>query len=1127
MAKKTPDFEQILTEQQKNSKTLEKVVNLLEEGLVKKTGDGLNNNINKFVEEMTVAFKLQNRLLEESNKIQNKVFKKINSESSEAPFKGGQYYGGVRDWAREKNQKTFNMAWWLGITPESKGLTANLVRRRQARQEFVKSAVNIGDLSKKEAKQKFKELNRIRGKRSEVEQQIAKLQKQGLLEEDIQKYKTKEGPSLFELRKQYAEQEKNAVRITKPERGREETAGPTPETPRPIEVGVPTGTDVSDKRSITEEEGEDRLPDVGLGALNTADTPINPIKDIINPETPTAISDERVVTEEEKRVFVESEKQTGLLGSMNSELKDIHETLKKCCSQITNIAGGDSGFGIPGFGGGFPDIDVDLPDRNKPRTTSGGAAGGKKGWFQRAKDWTKDLLKSGSKASKGLKIGGGALGVLGGALAISEAISDIADLDEKLEAGLTYIDDQIKNEDISPEEGQKLKDAWYQQIAVEKAGEAGEATGTIAGGLAGAAAGVATGAAAGLVTGPLAPIVSPILGIAGGIGGAIYGGDWGKDIAKWATSPGPKQQAVNEQIANRVQEQSTSKEKVKAGLTDTKINKVTEDMSLTDFISVGESKGDYNIYNMGAGHKYKAGREDLSQMTLNEVMRRQNLDSRSSQKLFAVGKHQIIPKTMEAAKRSIGLTGEEMFTPELQERIFAEYLTQEKRPDIEKFIKGKGDIDKAALAIGQEWASVGVDAKGGASYYDKDGINKAHVSPEQAKNALNVAKKRYEDAIAAGKSEADAYREAVLGIEKVESKEDATKPNNDSTIDFKKLELNQTGQRTFTGTVSGIGAGPEFQKLVNDYMQQTGEDDPDIASLQVKSYIAQGLIPNPSKQATNVSTPDASPASSPKSQTHSQSTQAESLNVDTNLLAADLKAGMNTTGVMTGMSDTSDLMSRTMNTPAQVKAEPIDARSAGFFGTGETVADRLATEESWGPDKEWATEAKPVNYKPAGVVPQAALNLEQKMLLAADKPKTAADILEDEFDEAVYQERKNIAEYDIRKNEEAKQKAEAIKQKDLQGLPQADVVGWRSFEGSATPLAPQPMSSADNVYQSSSNVSDTERELKTATPASNVVNAPVVNNVNNQSNVSGPSSPRNTDSAWQKYSSFTYGWGMT
>ena len=91
MAKKTPDFEQILTEQQKNNKTLEKVVDLLEEGLVKKTGDGLNNNLSKFVEEMTIAFKLQNRLLEESNKTQNKVFNKIDSKSNEPLFKSGQY----------------------------------------------------------------------------------------------------------------------------------------------------------------------------------------------------------------------------------------------------------------------------------------------------------------------------------------------------------------------------------------------------------------------------------------------------------------------------------------------------------------------------------------------------------------------------------------------------------------------------------------------------------------------------------------------------------------------------------------------------------------------------------------------------------------------------------------------------------------------------------------------------------------------------------------------------------------------------------------------------------------------------------------------------------------------------
>lgn len=69
-----------------------------------------------------------------------------------------------------------------------------------------------------------------------------------------------------------------------------------------------------------------------------------------------------------------------------------------------------------------------------------------------------------------------------------------------------------------------------------------------------------------------------------------------------------------------------------------------------------------------------------------------------------------------------------------------------KRPEISNYLNGGGDLEKAMYSTAQEWASVGVQrgkkiskgrvAQGGESYYDGDGLNKAHISPAQIRQAL-------------------------------------------------------------------------------------------------------------------------------------------------------------------------------------------------------------------------------------------------------------------------------------------------------------------------------------------------------------------------------------------------------
>jgi len=170
--------------------------------------------------------------------------------------------------------------------------------------------------------------------------------------------------------------------------------------------------------------------------------------------------------------------------------------------------------------------------------------------------------------------------------------------------------------------------------------------------------------------------------------------------------------------------------------------------NLADVIASGESKGDYNIYNKGTvgKNKGKTGREDLSKMTISEYLRRGSLGKDDPQKMFAVGKYQIIPKTMENIVKSLGLNPDTTtLTPEVQDRMFRHLI--ESKPAVRKYLEGQSsDQNAALLALAKEWASVGVPQdtyrngqliKAGESYYSGVGGNKAHTAPETVASALS------------------------------------------------------------------------------------------------------------------------------------------------------------------------------------------------------------------------------------------------------------------------------------------------------------------------------------------------------------------------------------------------------
>jgi hypothetical protein len=175
--------------------------------------------------------------------------------------------------------------------------------------------------------------------------------------------------------------------------------------------------------------------------------------------------------------------------------------------------------------------------------------------------------------------------------------------------------------------------------------------------------------------------------------------------------------------------------------------------------SSGKSFGgnEYNAYNKGTvGNKMIPADKpiDFSKMTIEEYLRRGRLKSGDPEKIFAVGRYQIIPDTMDSLVKKLKIDPKiTTLDPATQDALFSKGLIGTKRKKVEDYITGKSDDkDAAILELAQEFASIGVpydmtvnkkNLKKGESYYSGIGGNKAHNSPEEVGIALDTDRKNY------------------------------------------------------------------------------------------------------------------------------------------------------------------------------------------------------------------------------------------------------------------------------------------------------------------------------------------------------------------------------------------------
>ncbi len=159
------------------------------------------------------------------------------------------------------------------------------------------------------------------------------------------------------------------------------------------------------------------------------------------------------------------------------------------------------------------------------------------------------------------------------------------------------------------------------------------------------------------------------------------------------------------------------------------------DNPLINLITSKESNDDYNrVY--GKGVK----RENLTKMSINEVIAWQkNYTENEGSYSSAVGRYQIIRKTLEHQKGVLGLTGDELFDEEMQDRIAMSLLEGRGYTD---YLNGYIDDKTFMRNLSQEWAAMPEDERG-LSYYDKDGVNKALVTPETLLLAMHQTKNKF------------------------------------------------------------------------------------------------------------------------------------------------------------------------------------------------------------------------------------------------------------------------------------------------------------------------------------------------------------------------------------------------
>ena len=142
---------------------------------------------------------------------------------------------------------------------------------------------------------------------------------------------------------------------------------------------------------------------------------------------------------------------------------------------------------------------------------------------------------------------------------------------------------------------------------------------------------------------------------------------------------------------------------------------------------------------------------DFSKMTIEEFLKRGSLESGNPNKILAMGRYQIIPKTMNDIVTKLNLDPKTtVLDKDTQDYLFMAGLIGKKRPKVKQYIDGDPKVtrNEAIMQLAQEFASIGVpedttyegrNIKKGQSFYSQNSKSGfALNSPEEVGKALDA-----------------------------------------------------------------------------------------------------------------------------------------------------------------------------------------------------------------------------------------------------------------------------------------------------------------------------------------------------------------------------------------------------
>ena len=235
---------------------------------------------------------------------------------------------------------------------------------------------------------------------------------------------------------------------------------------------------------------------------------------------------------------------------------------------------------------------------------------------------------------------------------------------------------------------------------------------------------------------------------------------------------------------------------------------------LRELIKLKESGGDYNVtLDHGA---YTGGPVNLTSMTINEVLalqKRMLAHPDNTRNSSAAGAYQIVRKTLESLVRELGLTGNELYDPAMQDRL-ADQLIRRRRPE-------------GNAGLRREWEGLG--AVSDAVLNRARGMGDAtSVDPEVARNR----QKALDDEIAARKKNEEAVRAygaqlaQTLGLEQKQAELRAQAAQQIAAIEASGMD-----DRDKAAAIAAVNAEMDKQLLIYGLLEDAKRRNLDVDQL--------------------------------------------------------------------------------------------------------------------------------------------------------------------------------------------------------------------------------------------------------------------------------------------------------